>query len=637
MRRTILAAVLWIVLLASCGPQPAPVSTSHPPTPAQIPHAPEIRFALVGQLTDVNVWALFDEEGASYANYALRSDYWPRLYYLAPPELVFTPRAASGLPSPVTQEGEFFTSAVTLRSDLNWTDGSPFTAEDVAFTINAALLFELGFDWQTYYSPEYLARAEAVDSTTVKYYFKRRPNVAIWQYGALQGPVVQKAYWEPKIADAKTLLPDETLRASIADAQARIAKLQPIVNDLNAKFYALQASGKTDQELEAALKRNQGDLDHANNDLTKFLAEYSSKVEAAHRALYALNNANEPTLGVWMPAAQQDGKWVNAANPDFPFETPNFDRAVYFSFASEEAAVEAFENGEVDLILPATDSLFSMSDQHNTSPHLNGTARFLVFNRDNPALDDPALRQALACMIRSPGRSTSASIGGFVLPGNEFWRNPEAVAPCADLTDANLDLRVERAVDILKSAGYSWSVEPAPDVSGEGAVAPNGSPLSAFTLLSLSADYDALQAEEAAFIEGQAKRLGISVAVEYVSPQDIRYRVFSSGEYDMAILGWRLSLYPGYLCEWFGAQGQFDDGEGGLRSECEALESESDLDAARRRIFQIQSILARELPFIPLYAGVSYEAYRNIDYPFETALGGFTGLYGAPSYAIPSP
>ena len=96
-----------------------------------------------------------------------------------------------------------------LRTDLTWTDGSPFTADDVAFTVNTALSFRLGFDWHAYYDPDWLDHAEAVDAHTVKFYFKRAPNVAAWQYGALQGPVVQEKYWAPKVAEASTLLPPD--------------------------------------------------------------------------------------------------------------------------------------------------------------------------------------------------------------------------------------------------------------------------------------------------------------------------------------------------------------------------------------------------------------------------------------------
>jgi ABC-type transport system substrate-binding protein len=70
---------------------------------------------------------------------------------------------------------------------------------------------------------------------------------------------------------------------------------------------------------------------------------------------------------------------------------------------------------------------------------------------------------------------------------------------------------------------------------------------------------------------------------------------------------------------------------------CEALRSESDYETARLSIFQIQSTLAADLPFIPLFSMVTYDAYRNINYPFEDVLNGVSGLYGAPSFAIPTP
>ena len=49
---------------------------------------------MLGEVTTTNVWALFDEEGASYANYATQSAYWPRLYALSPLTREVEPAAA---------------------------------------------------------------------------------------------------------------------------------------------------------------------------------------------------------------------------------------------------------------------------------------------------------------------------------------------------------------------------------------------------------------------------------------------------------------------------------------------------------------------------------------------------------------
>ena len=113
--------------------------------------------------------------------------------------------------------------------------------------------------------------------------------------------------------------------------------------------------------------------------------------------------------------------------------------------------------------------------------------------------------------------------------------------------------------------------------------------------------------------------------------------VFSSHQYDMALLGWNVSEYPGYLCNWFKDGNPFGYQSDRLQSACEALNSTSDLTTAQKDVYEIQSILAQDLPFIPLYSGITYDAYRNIKYPFDSVLGGLSGVYGAPSLAIPAP
>ena len=79
MRRLFRVTLFLTFLLASCSPQPVRVAepTSIPtPTAALVQHAPEIRFALIGEprAEQINVWELFDESGATYADYALHAE-----------------------------------------------------------------------------------------------------------------------------------------------------------------------------------------------------------------------------------------------------------------------------------------------------------------------------------------------------------------------------------------------------------------------------------------------------------------------------------------------------------------------------------------------------------------------------------
>jgi ABC-type transport system substrate-binding protein len=614
------------LFLASCVPQPVPVPTSTP-SPTDLPpaHAPEIRFALVGEPQDINVWQLFDASGASYADYALRSEYWPRLYHLVPPTLDFQTLAAEGLPSAVTQDGSLYSATVKLRADLKWTDGSSFTAEDVAFTVNTSLKYELGHDWASFYSADDLDHAEAPDPHTVKFYFKQKPNVRVWQYGALQGPIVQQAYWESKISEAAVLLPDEKLNADIEAARTSLARVQAQVNDITAQINQLFLNGKESRQLAGELVKRQGELGYANNMLDDLLSERAARIDSAHQVLYAIVDENEPTLGTWMPAGEEDGVWINEANPDFPFIHPHFDRAVYLIHADVTSAQTAFENGEVDVILSSS----SLSRERSTVASPSNSERFLVINPNHIALRDPAVRQALACLINVNDLGLQAA--GFA--SNDFWKSTDPSIPCDGLS---AEQRIQKAVEFLKNAGYQWAGEPGPSVSGSGLKLPDGTEFPRTMLLSISAESDAERALAVNHIEQEALHLGIPLEVQWTDSSSLQYAVYSSKKYDIALVGWRVSEYPGYLCEWFGAGEPFSYASDRLQSACGALAVESDLQAARNQLLTIQSILSEDLPFIPLYTETTYDASQNVKYPFENVPGGLSGLYGAPSYAIPA-
>jgi ABC-type transport system substrate-binding protein len=267
------------------------------------------------------------------------------------------------------------------------------------------------------------------------------------------------------------------------------------------------------------------------------------------------------------------------------------------------------------------------------------SARFLAFNHTNPYLADPILHQALACVLDPQvildrlGDDASPLVG-FVL--GEAWANAEASLPCAGMTG---DKRLEEAVRLLKTEGYSWGQEPAPDTPGKGLTTPDGALLPHFSLLAPTYAVDTLRAETADYIAQGAGELGLSVDVGLSDEDELLYAVYGSGEYDMALLGWRLSVYPSYLCEWFTPSGTnpFSYIGSKLEAECEAWQGVSNWEQAKAHVSEIQSILMQDLPLIPLYTGVRVDAYRNVRYPFGEVLDGLSGLYGAPGLAIPNP
>lgn len=638
-------------IMAACAatpqplPTPVPTGTPIPLTPTPLPHrAPLLRVAVLGETTTTNVWALFDEVGADYWNYATQANYWPSLYHLTSPSSQFEPATAIGDPSPIVCDSETCTATVTLQSELSWTDGSPFTADDVVFTAKTALRFRLGLNWLWAYNPDMLDYVDALDESTVKFYFKGMPGVADWQYGVLQGPIVNQAYWKPRIVRAVNLLPDESLLPAIQELEIEFADMQSQVESLNLSLNTMAPASTVYQDTSKQAKRLQEELNSVYNKLEKSRIEYQTKLAEARAVLFSLANANEPTLGPWMFASRIEGKFENTANLGTPFGDPWFEKVLYITYSSEKGAVRALLDDEVDLILSpdglSPDSIDQIIDPEITlRRNITRSARFLVFNQANPYLADPALHRALACVLDPQVMLEEMSEDGAPLPGfalDDSWRNQKIFLPC---TGVSGDDRLSEAVEYMKAAGYSWREEPEPGKAGKVLRAPEGTLMPHFSLLSPSMEVDVQRAEAAHYIARQAGMLGLSVEVNWEDADELLYTVFGSGEYEMALLGWRLSAYPAYLCEWFTPldKNPFAYTGSGLRSKCEMWLSTSDLEEAKSHASRIQSILIQDLPMIPLYSMVRVDAYRNVRYPFDSVIDGLLGFYGAPELAIPVP
>lgn len=648
------ALVFVALLLAACvatpkAPTVTPISTSVPtPIPSSIPplrRGQVLRIAVLGEATTTNVWKLFDEPGTDYWNYASQVAYWPSLYQLAPLSLDFEPATAKGEPSPISCDASVCTATVTLRPNLTWSDGSSFTARDVAFTINTVLQFELGLNWQKAYDPEVIDHAEAVDDSTVRFYFKTTPGVVDWQYSILQGPIVNRAYWQPRIATSTNLLPDETLLPTIQELEQEISVMQARVDELNLSLNQMAPASFVYQDTTKEIQRLVEELNSVANKISKNRTEYEKKLAEAQTALFSLPNAQEPTLGPWKFASRVEGVFENQANLGTPFGDPWFDSVRYITYSNEAAAVEALLDNDVDLILTpdglSQNAVSQLAENPKITLSSNAThsARFLAFNHSRDYLADPVLHQALACVIDFQMLVKELDYNAAPLPGyllDDFWRNPQAVLPCSDLNDV---ARRAKAVELLKAADYSWNKEPVNGETGSGLKAPDGTLLPQFTILIPLQTQDDLRVKAAEYIVQQADFLGLNVTMQQMDQDDLLYAVYGSKNYDMALLGWRLSDYPSYLCEWFIPldHNLFVYNESRIGSACDAWRGVSTLELARAYAFDIQSILSQNLPLIPLYTVIRFDAYRNVHYPFTSVVDGLGGLYGAPLLAIPNP
>jgi peptide/nickel transport system substrate-binding protein len=84
------------------------------------------------------------------------------------------------------------TYTIKTRSGVTWTDGTPFSAQDVAFTIGLAKLKVVGSNiW------DYVTDATATDDSTVVVKFND-PAYQEWSRWVFNSPILPKHIWESK-------------------------------------------------------------------------------------------------------------------------------------------------------------------------------------------------------------------------------------------------------------------------------------------------------------------------------------------------------------------------------------------------------------------------------------------------------
>ncbi len=621
------------------GPGPTPVaaeSTPRPDAPSPTPAAQApatatdvsenvYKLGISADLTTTNYWSYLGKDGTIWNLYVLGGTK-PTLYSYSAQRFDWVPSLAADFPTALQEEtvgGQaFWTTEVPLKQGVKWSDGSEVTAEDFAFTAHVAAELQLSGNWPSIVDPDFFDHAEALDPYRLKIYFKQKPGLARWQFGQAFMPIFPRAYWEPIVAEAK--------QAGDIIEQQKVLYAHVPENEPTAGGYSFD---KWERGAFAEKERNP-DYYFADSVVTQYAsgAYAESKSGAYEFMAYGEpggDTALEYTVG------------------------PFADSAIYSIYGSQDATVLALKTGDIDFMLNPLGLSRGLQEQLQGEAGLtvienaSDGMRYLGFNFRKQPMQEKAFRQAVATLIDKEF-ITSTVLQGVAIPiyttvpeGNQAWYNPDVPLIGKGLSRGE---RIEQAVQMLKDAGFTWETEPRVSEDGrfveqvgEGLRMPNGDPMPRMDILAPSPGYDPLRSTFAIWIERWLNEVGIPVRADLTGFNLIVDKVFTNQNFDMWILGWGLSLYPDYLEAFFHSRHSNLEGHnaGGYNNPefdrlADELLAETDVEAARQKVFEMQAFLADDLPYVPLFDTPLVEAYRSdrIEYPYTQSWGGLQDVAG---------
>lgn len=576
-------------------------------------------------VTTLNFWAANGPDNTVWNSYMLPQ----RLTMYGQSDVVFAivPGIAStATPEPLAQDGDFWVTDIPIREDVVWSDGEPFTAEDVAWTANAVLSLGLiSGNWSQWYDGNFLERVEAADEYTVRYVYHTRPGLARHEYGTLQAPILAEHYWAPIVEAA--LAPVTALGDNPSD-EALLTAQQEAQDEL----FAHNPEGEPLAGAFIFQRWEQG----AFMDVEAYENYYDSGT----------------SYTVYESGAYQSGD-VTVGEPEGdPIATvnvgPDAAAVVYTIYGTQDAAILALRNGEVDFVLNSLGLQRGLADQIRNDPNLtvienptNGY-RYLSFNNRRRPMNDCAFRQAVAVLIDKEFvtntilQGVAYPIYSFVPEGNAAWYTDDVEKVGQGLTRQQ---RLDLAIAILQGAGYTFEGDSLPtfDTTGNSVVPggrlimPDGTPVPNITLIAPSAGYDPLRSTFAIWIETWLNEFGIPVTAELSGFNILVPRIFTEQDFDMYILGWSLGIFPSALRDFFSEEQAVVDGNnagGYINPEFEELSINmltcTTFEECKTYSDQIQQLLATELPYVVLFDTGIIEAFRSdaVEFPYTEQLSG---------------
>ncbi|HEX6147292.1 MAG TPA: ABC transporter substrate-binding protein [Acidimicrobiia bacterium] len=541
------------------------------------------RVGLLAGISTDNFWEYIGAQPTAWNAYVLGPTK-PALYGIDPDGSELIPDLATGEGPPAPTHGvDVWQVRIELGQHLTWSDGEPVSALDVVYTFETARRLGLEGGWGEAFGPQVEAIV-AESATELRIEFSEQPGLGVWPYGIGLAPIMPAHVWAPRTAA----------------------------------------------------------IDNAAD-------------------LYGLDGAGDVSGGPLQITAIT-GKLIEAeANPGYPGTGPA--GVSYTVFSDEAAAVAAMKSGDIDAILDpnglseAGSAALDGADGITVERSPANSVRYLGFNLTRAPMSEPAFRRSLALLLDREDIADDLLPGGeaaytMLSPANEPWFDQVRAESIAGPYREDIAARLESALSLLQSAGYEWEAAPTL-VDGSLAQAVGltiaGAAPAPLTILTPGDEYDPARHDYTERIEATLELLGFDVrpvVTDFDTVVDLAFSQDEAGarQYDMYVLGWTLGspVRPDYY-RWLFATDGVANSTGYSNQELDALltgyQGASDPTRARAAVWDMEQILARDLPYLVLYHPDIVEGYRSDRLRFgeHAVLGGIQGRLGGLADLRPAP
>ncbi len=507
-------------------------------------HIPSVlTIGLPEEPQTLNVWLASDAN-----SWKILSQIYQPMYVRDPDTLELIPWLAEGMP---VLNPENMSYLVTLKA-AKWSDGTDFTAHDVAFTAKVFRDFKV----PRYYSQwTAIDKLEVVDDHRVRFFLKEPSAIILSR--VFTAPMVSCRQWQPVVEAAlKTRKPLRTLQ---------------------------------------------------NHDIEKPLGTGPFMLSRYQKGTFLYMEKNPWFFGTGTTIAHRRlGPWVEGViyrmygTSDvaiLALQKGEID--MYWWGIQPGYVADLKQNPDIELFCNPKSALY-----------------FMGFNLRKPPFDDKVLRQAIATLIDKKFIITrllqnyGVPMDSIVPPGNRFWHNPNVSRYSRGLNHAQ---RIQRAYAMLKQAGYTWEVSPVDEDGnpreGRNIRLPNGSPMENLVILTPPADYDPKRAFAGMMIQEWMRELGLPAFAKPMSFNALLDKVKGKHDFDAFVLGYgKLNLDPDYVRTFFYSKNDKPRGGNmsGYKNEvfddlADRQRLEMDRNKRRTLLLEMQRILMDDLPYIPLY------------------------------------